>query len=99
MAALKAAGVGICAISTDPREDSRALSQRLGLKDLPLLADPPMAVISAWGVAMSGGDLAVPATFVVDRQGTITWRYVGETQADRPKTADVVAHGLAALRR
>lgn len=87
---LKRFGIGIAAISTDEHEDSRKLVERLKLKHIPLLADPELVTIDAWGVRMSGADIAVPTTFIVDADGRIRWRYVGETQADRPPVATLI---------
>ena len=61
---------------------SRDLAERLHLR-FPLLEDPDMAIIHAYGVGMSGQDLAVPATVVVDQNRRIVYQHVGETMADR----------------
>lgn len=45
---------------------------------------------SAYGVAMAGRDIAVPAVFVVLPNGTITWRKVGESVSDRPSSAEIL---------
>jgi len=75
--------VGLAAISADPQEDSAELIADKEIT-VPLLSDPELAVISAYGVAMEGQDIAVPATFIVRADGTISWSYVGESMADRP---------------
>lgn len=89
-------GIGVAAISADPPADSRALVSRLRLTGLPLLSDPDLATIVEWGVAMKGNDLAVPSTFVVGRDGTIRWAYVGSDQSDRPPMAEIVAQARSA---
>ncbi len=81
--ALARRGVQIVAISVDSKERSASLAERLGVP-FPLLSDPTLTAIEAYGVAMAGSELAVPATFVVDRDRRILRRYVGETQFDRP---------------
>ena len=63
---------------------------RLGLSGIALLSDPELQVIGAWGVKMKGAELAVPATFIVRRDATIVWRYIGETQADRPSAEELL---------
>lgn len=78
------------AISVDSAEDSRELIEDLDLT-IPLLSDPQMEAISAYGVAMEGEDIAVPATFIVEQDRTIHWQHVGETMADRPPTAELPA--------
>ena len=45
--------------------------------DYPLLADPDLTAIDAYGVRHPEGmghDIARPATFLVDRQGRVAWR-------------------------
>ena len=73
----------------DTAEVSAELAHRLGLT-YPLLRDPDMAVISAYGVAMVGQDIAVPATIVVDQNRRVVYRHVGETMADRPQALTVL---------
>jgi peroxiredoxin len=75
---IRAAGGEVLAVSTDPAEETR---RRLGSKgfEFPLLADPGLEAIDAFGVRHPGGgmggvDLARPAVFVIDRQGRIAWR-------------------------
>ena len=70
-------------------EDSARLVDRLGL-NFAVLRDADMSVIRAYGVAMKGQDLAVPAVFIVRRDGTIAYHYVGESQADRPSIDTLV---------
>lgn len=82
-------GIDIVAISVDGAEDNREFRTRKGLT-VPLLSDSDMAVISAYGLAMEGNDIAVPATFVIDGQQIIRWQHVGETQMDRPDADEVL---------
>ena len=67
----------------DSHDDSIALEKRIGV-NFPLLRDPDLTVTSAYGVAMKGEDMAVPAVFVIRSDGTISWRYIGERMWDRP---------------
>ena len=64
----------------------------------PLLLDPDRAVIKAYGVYQylwfDAFNIARPALFLVDAAGAIRKIFVGESQRDRPSTADV----LGALR-
>ena len=68
---------------------SADLSERMKLK-FPLLRDPDMSAIHAYGVAMTGQDIAVPATVVVDQSRRIVYRQVGETMADRADALTVL---------
>lgn len=70
------------AISADDANDSRALRERLRL-NFPLLSDADVAVAAAYGVAMKGHDIAIPATFLVMPNREVFWKYVGENPADR----------------
>jgi peroxiredoxin len=56
----------------------------------PLLSDPDLKTAIAYGVAMEGRDIAIPAIFVVNGAGEITFRYVGESPADRPDAEDLL---------
>jgi peroxiredoxin len=68
----------------------------LDLVNITLLADPDLQTIDAWGVRMKGGDISVPATFIVAKDGTIRWTYLGDTQADRP-SAEVIVEQVLTL--
>ena len=63
---------------------------------LPLLSDPEMKIISAYGVAMDGEDIAVPATFIIDQERRIRWKYVGENMTDRPDSRGLLELAVAA---
>ena len=65
------------AISVDPVEVSRQLSEKAGLT-FPLLSDPEEKVIRAYDVrhirgGPKGVDIARPAEFLIDATGTIRW--------------------------
>jgi peroxiredoxin len=70
-------GVQIAAISVDSPRESSDLARSQGYT-FPLLCDPDMAAIRAYGVLHQHGgehgqDIARPAEFLVDRSGTIRW--------------------------
>jgi peroxiredoxin len=93
-------GVGVAAISVDEREDSVTFARQIGAK-YPLLYDDGLRTALAYGVAMKGRDIPVPATFVVLPGGRIYWRKVGESVSDRPTVAqidEVVDRAIAASR-
>lgn len=64
-------------MSVDTSEDSARLAEGLGL-EFPLLSDVERQAIRAWGVAheegLPGQVIARPASFLVERDGTISWR-------------------------
>lgn len=66
------------AVSAEPAEKT-AEALRSAAISYPLLADPDLQTIDAYGLrhsdgGMGGRDIARPATFVLDRQGRIVWR-------------------------
>jgi peroxiredoxin len=70
-----------------------ALAGRLDL-GFPLLVDPAANVVREYGIFNLLGDgLATASTFILDKQGRITYRYVGKGISDRPPT-DLVINAL-----
>ncbi len=66
------------AVSVDSPEDGAALKKKLGL-EFPLLSDPDRRVVDLYGVrhpsgSPEGGDIARPATFLLDSKGVVRWR-------------------------
>lgn len=61
----------------------------------PLLSDPEAAVITAWGVydpvGGTHGPIARPAIFVVGRDLSLPYEYVGRDFADRPPNVALYA--------
>ena len=74
----------------DLPETSLKLHRKLGL-DFPLLSDPEMKVIKAYGVAMDGRDIAVPSIFILNSQRRIVWSDVADDFTDRPGAGEVLA--------
>lgn len=76
-----AAGTELLVISVDPVDVNNKLATDLKL-DYPVLSDPDLKAIDAFGVRHPGGgygkDIARPATFVVDRKGVVRWRDLTE---------------------
>jgi peroxiredoxin len=79
----------VVGISVDTVAKSKDLAQSLGLS-FPLLSDPDLAVIRAYGVADESNEIAWPSEFLVDRDGTIRWRATAESVGTRPSVADVL---------
>lgn len=85
----------VAAISADARDDTVAWQadedpeDRLGF---PLLSDPESRVAKAYGVYDAPHEMALPAVFVIDREGAIRWRQVGDSIADRPPAEAVLEH-------
>ena len=81
--------MGVAAISADEVEDSVQLADSLAI-GFPLLSDTDLKAAVAWGVAMEGRDIAVPATFVVTQDRKIFWKKVGESMTDRPSNEEIL---------
>lgn len=65
-------------MSADPAAATRDKLGSAGI-EFPLLADPDLEAIDAYGVrhpsgGLGGHDIARPATFLIDAQGKIVWR-------------------------
>jgi len=75
----------IVAISADSGSTSRALAARLKIP-FPLLSDPQLRTIRAYGVREGGHENAVPAVFVVRRDGKVAWRKI----AARPSVDEIL---------
>jgi len=79
--------------------DSPALNagvvDRFGL-DFSILSDADRVAIAEYGVVHKGGgpdggDIAIPAQFLIDEGGRIVWRRVAGRIQDRPNPSDVVS--------
>ncbi|MGQ9890010.1 MAG: redoxin domain-containing protein, partial [Aggregatilineales bacterium] len=61
------------------------VTQQLGHLTFPVLADDEHLASEAFGVYNRLGDgLAAPAVFVIDREGSIAWSYIGQSASDYP---------------
>jgi len=81
-------------ISVDTVAENAAMVEKLRLP-FPLLSDPDAAATLAWDVydAVGGthGPIARPAIFVVGRDLSIPYEYVGRDFADRPPNTAIFA--------
>jgi len=74
--------VQILAVSIDSREDSKKFLQKLkerfaGDLDFPMLEDKNHKVIDRYGIINPDGKgWPHPATYVIDKQGVVRWRFV-----------------------
>jgi peroxiredoxin len=81
-------------------EDNRRVVEKLGL-DYQVLSDIDREVIRAYGVlhpgaSIDGGDIARPATLVIDADGIVRWRNLTENWRVRVRP-DSVIEALAGL--
>lgn len=64
--------------------------------DFPLLEDKDHKVIDRYGILNPGGKgLPHPATYVIDKQGVVRWKFVEVDYTKRPTNDQI----LAALRK
>ncbi len=81
----------ILAISVDNLSDAEYAITGLGIP-FPVLYDLSAQVPRTYGVYNLQGDSeASPATFIVDVNGEIQWKYVGRDKGDRPAVSDILA--------
>lgn len=89
-----------CAVSVDDREHQQMMIDRVfeadGVRmDFPLLSDPDHRVINRYGIFNMedprGREIAHPATFVIDDEGVVRWRFVEVNHRTRPSNEDILA--------
>ncbi len=84
------------AVSVDPHEDSRRLITLLekeggGKVDFPLLEDPDHKVINRYGLLNpKSKGWPHPATYVIDKQGVVRWKFVEVDFKIRPTNAAIL---------
>jgi peroxiredoxin len=93
-------GAGIVAISVEDPLVSKQLVDRMKLP-FPILADPDRLLLTKLGMlhpggGLDGGDVAIPATYVIARDGTISWLHKSDNVRTRPDPAEVLAAVRAA---
>jgi len=79
----------VVGISVDGVARNQAMVEKLVLP-FPMLADPDAGVIAAYGVYKEEEQRARPAAFVVGRDLSIAYRYLGRDFADRPLTEELL---------
>lgn len=68
----------------------RHVSELLDLQ-YPVLSDGNHQVTELYGVYNLLGDgLAAPSIFLIDEQGIIRWKYIGQASRDRPSNATIL---------
>jgi peroxiredoxin len=55
-----------------------------------VIADPSRDTPRRYGLVTPQDQSAMPATFVIDRQGLVRYRYIGASAADRPDVREVL---------
>jgi len=78
---LTADGAAVLAISIDSPDAARRLGRDLGLP-FPILSDPDMSVIRAYGMKGNGMDMADMGYVVIDKRGRIRARQIDREFGD-----------------
>jgi alkyl hydroperoxide reductase subunit AhpC len=93
--------VQILTVSIDSHEDSKKFVQKLkerfpGEFDFPMLEDKNHKVIDRYGILNPDGKgWPHPATYVIDKQGMVRWRFIEVDYKKRPTNEQI----LQALRK
>ncbi len=96
----------ILALSADAPEDLQRMVDRISADDqlaprFPFLTDPGHRVIDRYGLFNPddprGRQIAHPATFLVDRDGVVRWKFVEVDYRVRPGNEEILA-ALGGLR-
>jgi peroxiredoxin len=95
-------GAEVVAISVEDPLVSKQHVERAKLP-FPILADPDRALLRRLGMihpgaGLDGSDVAVPATYVIARDGTIAWLHKSDNVRMRPDPAEVLAAVRAAAK-
>jgi peroxiredoxin len=84
----------VVAVSVDTSEESARLAEELDL-EFPILSDVQENAIRAWGLVHEngkpgGGAISRPAIFLVEPEGTISWRRLTDDYRVRLRPEDVL---------
>lgn len=81
----------VLAISVDNLSDAEFAVTGLEIP-FPVLYDLSAQVPTSYGVYNLQGDgESSPATFIVDQDGEILWKYVGRSKGDRPSVSTILS--------
>jgi len=86
----------ILAVSIDSHEDSRKLRQKLDAAEkpgqsFPMLQDTNHKVIDRYGILNPNGKgWPHPATYLIDKQGMVRWRFIETNYTMRPSNQQIL---------
>lgn len=88
-------GGQVLAVSVDPPQKSAQVVERNGL-EFSILSDTDRTVIRNFGLVHAGGgpdggDIAIPAQFLIGRDGRILWRYLSTHVQYRVNPAELAS--------
>ncbi len=83
----------VAAVSADSVQDSADFNQQWRFP-FPLLSDPNLQVIDAYGARHPNGhdgkDIARPTTLIIDSNKIIRFKYIGKDPTDRPTDNEIL---------
>ena len=90
----RAADADILAIVVDSVETNKKIVDAYDL-EYAILSDPDLSAIDAFGLRHEHGwiegDIARPATFILDRSGHVVWRHLTDNWRIRPRPDELLA--------
>ncbi len=91
----KKAGADLVAISVDTPEKSRAFAESLQIP-FTIFSDSDRELVRKLGIlhergGRDGSDISTPATYVVNRDGKVSWMHRSPDVRTRPDPAEVLA--------
>ena len=83
-------GAQVLAIAVQDENDAAKSVEKSGAQ-FPVLADSDHSVSEAYNIYnLFGDELAVRSVFIINSDGEIIWRYIGETQSDRRSSSEIL---------
>ncbi len=88
-------GGRLLAVSTDTVAQAREVVDK-GRLNFALLSDPEATIIRRFGLVHAGGNpsggvTAIPAQFLLSKDGTVAWRYVSGRVTERADVENIMA--------
>ena len=83
------AGIILLMVSVDSLRRARQLAEQTKAP-FPVLSDVNVDTTVAYDIFESG--IAVPSSYIIDRDGIIRWKYIGTSPGDRPSTELLLEH-------
>ncbi len=81
------AGIALLMVSVDSVRRARQLAEQAN-PTFPVLSDSDADATVVYDIFEDG--IALPSTWVIDREGTVQWAYIGEHASDRPTPEDML---------
>lgn len=82
-------GAEVYALTADSQENTMKAVNEWKLSFV-VIFDPDGDTLREYGVRNPASGLAVPSTFVIDRQGIVRYRHIGMSAADRPDVREIL---------